>query len=57
MERRLEHCRKELSCYGPSKNITEIAYRWGFNDSAHFSRSFKNRYGISPKQYRDQYIN
>lgn len=54
MERRLERCRKELICFGNTKSITEIAYRWGFNDSAHFSRSFKNRYGSSPKEYRDQ---
>jgi AraC-like DNA-binding protein len=31
-----------------SLTICEIAYRRGFNDSAHFSRSFKDRFGLSP---------
>ena len=37
---------------GSSKNISKIAYDSGFNDLAHFSRSFKNKYGISPTEYR-----
>jgi AraC-like DNA-binding protein len=43
---RLEQCRNELA--NPSlngKTITEIAYSWGFSDSAHFSRSFHRRFG------------
>lgn len=32
--------------------ICEIAYRRGFNDSAHFSRAFKERFGIPPGQLR-----
>jgi methylphosphotriester-DNA--protein-cysteine methyltransferase len=28
----------------------EIAFRWGFNDAAHFSRVFKAQYGVSPRQ-------
>lgn len=35
-----------------SMSITEIAHRFHFFDSAHFSKSFKKRYGISPKEYR-----
>jgi AraC-like DNA-binding protein len=37
---------------GSSKNVSKIAYDSGFNDLAHFSRSFKNKYGISPTEYR-----
>lgn len=33
-------------------SITSIAYKWGFTDSAHFSRSFKKQYDASPKDYR-----
>jgi len=33
-------------------SITTIAYKWGFTDSAHFSRSFKKQYEQSPKDYR-----
>jgi len=34
-------------------NISEIAYRVGFNDPRYFSRCFKNEVGISPKEYRE----
>ncbi|MGE5147179.1 MAG: helix-turn-helix domain-containing protein [Candidatus Eiseniibacteriota bacterium] len=34
------------------RSVTEIALRWGFNDSAHFSRAFKARFGISPRTVR-----
>ncbi|WP_230623665.1 transcriptional regulator FeaR [Stutzerimonas stutzeri] len=34
------------------QSITSIAYKWGFTDSAHFSRSFKKQYEASPKDYR-----
>lgn len=37
------------------KNMTDIAYKLGFSDSAVFSRSFKNYYGVSPRQYRKEY--
>ena len=52
-ERRLRQCRSDLA--DPrlaQKSITEIAFFWGFNDSAHFSRSFKQQYGICPRVYR-----
>lgn len=34
------------------ESITSIAYKWGFTDSAHFSRAFKKQFGLSPKDYR-----
>ncbi|HZV19246.1 MAG TPA: helix-turn-helix domain-containing protein [Sphingobium sp.] len=56
-ERRLERCRRELAdpaCMGES--ITEIAHRWGFSDSQHFSRSFKARFNVSPRTYRQSQL-
>ncbi len=50
--RRLERCRHDLIMTGPARNITEVAFAWGFNDSAHFSQVFKKRYGLSPREYR-----
>jgi AraC-like DNA-binding protein len=50
--RRLLHCRAELDGADTEAYITEVAYRWGFNDSAHFSRLFKASFGMSPTQYR-----
>ena len=53
--RRLEQCRNDLA--NPrlrGKTITEIAFSWGFSDSAHFSRSFRGQFGISPRVFRAQ---
>jgi acetamidase/formamidase/AraC-like DNA-binding protein len=33
-------------------SISEIAFRAGFNDSAHFSRVFRHRFGLSPREFR-----
>ena len=35
------------------RNITEIAYRVGFNDPKYFTRCFTKKYGISPSSYVD----
>jgi AraC-like DNA-binding protein len=53
--RRLERCRNDL--VNPSlrgRTITEIAFSWGFSDSAHFSRSFRSQFGICPRTFRAQ---
>jgi AraC-like DNA-binding protein len=34
------------------RTITEIAFAWGFNDAAHFSRAFSNAFGLSPTRFR-----
>ena len=51
--RRLRGCRADLA--NPKmreKTITDIAFFWGFCDSAHFSHSFKKEFGISPRAFR-----
>lgn len=35
-----------------SKNITEVTYAIGFNDSRYFSKCFKAVYGVTPSEYR-----
>jgi AraC-like DNA-binding protein len=51
--RRLDRCQMELGDPRFSdRNITEIAFLWGFSDSAHFSRCFKQRFGMSPRVFR-----
>lgn len=51
--RRLERCRSELvNPLYAHLSITDICFRWGFKDSAHFSRAFRERYGTSPRAYR-----
>jgi AraC-like DNA-binding protein len=43
--RRLERCRLDLgSPLYAQRTISEILFQWGFNDSATFSRAFRDRY-------------
>ncbi len=35
-------------------NVTEICYKCGFENLSHFLRSFKKRYGVSPKKYQKE---
>ncbi len=52
-KRRLEQCRSDLANSRlHERTITEIAFFWGFSDSAHFSRSFKKQFGICPRIFR-----
>ena len=50
LQRRLECCHRELSLAGQNGRVSDLAFRWGFNDLSHFSRAFKQRYGITPRQ-------
>jgi AraC-like DNA-binding protein len=51
--RRLEACRRDLADPALAhRQLTEIALARGFNDQSHFSRSFKERFGVSPRDYR-----
>lgn len=51
--RRLERCRLDLrSPLHAQKSISDILFQWGFNDSASFSRAFREQYGMSPREYR-----
>jgi AraC-like DNA-binding protein len=47
-ERRLKACYRALSSADLSETVTEVAFRWGFNDAAHFSRRFKEAFGVTP---------
>lgn len=52
-ERRLQRCYLELSSpIHAQLSISEIAFRWGFNSSAHFSRAFRSQFGTSPRELR-----
>jgi AraC-like DNA-binding protein len=51
---RLEECRKDLAKPGArSVTIAAVAHRWGFADATHFSRVFREAYGMSPRQWRE----
>jgi AraC-like DNA-binding protein len=51
--RRLEHCKRDLA--NPAlrgRSITDIAMCWGFSNLSHFSRTFRERFGKSPREAR-----
>lgn len=51
--RRLERCHADLlRADAGAQRVVDIAMRWGFSDLSHFSRAFKERYGVSPRECR-----
>lgn len=50
---RLDIAKKMIVDNGANRNITEIAYRVGFNDPKYFTRCFTKQYGVSPTSFRD----
>ncbi len=50
---RLDAIKRDLA--DPSlhhRGVSDIAFSWGFNDAAHFSRAFKERFRVTPKEFR-----
>jgi AraC-like DNA-binding protein len=53
LHRRLDRCSEDLRRTDRlQRSITEVAFSWGFNSSTHFSRAFRERFGVSPSEYR-----
>jgi AraC-like DNA-binding protein len=51
--RRLERCRRDLvDPANLEQCVGDIAARWGLPDAAHFSRIFRQAYGMPPGEYR-----
>lgn len=56
LRRRLEEVAHQLAdARWRGRSICEIAFDWGFNSAPHFSRSFRERYGMSPREYRSRH--
>jgi AraC family transcriptional activator of tynA and feaB len=52
-QRRLCRCAETLDDPQQSgRRIGEIAYAFGFANASHFGRCFKERYGLTPRDYR-----
>ncbi|NLD54908.1 MAG: helix-turn-helix domain-containing protein [Burkholderiaceae bacterium] len=50
---RLDACHRDLRDPAlAGRGIAEIAFSHGFNDAAHFSRSFRRRFGVSAREHR-----
>jgi AraC-like DNA-binding protein len=46
--RRLDTAREQLARHGP---LVEVAYDAGFADQAHFTRTFRAAFGLTPARY------
>lgn len=53
LRRRLEECARQMcNPAWRAHTLTEIAFSWGFNSAAHFTRKFHEKYGMAPREYR-----
>ncbi|MGA1495853.1 MAG: helix-turn-helix domain-containing protein [Rhodothermales bacterium] len=49
---RLERCHRDLgNPLMAGRKVSDIAFSWGFNDVTHFSRRFRQEYGMSPRSF------
>lgn len=53
-ERRLSRCNEELSSGRSTRNISDIAYDWGFTDQAQFSKYYRARFGKTASETRKE---
>ena len=53
LDNRLEGCAAALrDPRQRAMNISEIAYRWGFNDLSYFNKAFRARFDMTPGEWR-----
>jgi AraC-like DNA-binding protein len=52
LEKRLAHAKNLLT--NTDKTVTEAAFESGFENRSHFSRAFRNRFGVSPRGLAQQ---
>ncbi|WP_425860819.1 helix-turn-helix domain-containing protein [Arthrobacter sp. TWP1-1] len=55
LQQRLERCRRDLAGASETTTVTSVAFRWGFSDTAHFSRTFKKEFGVPPTTVMPQF--
>ena len=54
LRRRLEECAVALKAPAHGgRSITEVSFAHGFNSVSHFGRVFRERYGMTPREYRN----
>ncbi|MFH9009589.1 helix-turn-helix domain-containing protein [Streptomyces afghaniensis] len=52
-QRRLDSCRHELGRTSKgTTTVAAVAHRWGFSSPSHFSRTFRDAYGMSPSEWQ-----
>jgi AraC-like DNA-binding protein len=54
IEQRLDAARRDLRLHGVRhRTIAATARRWGFADPSHFTRRFRERYGVTPSEWAE----
>lgn len=56
MSERLAAASRELASPPGSATITAVARRWGFAEATHFSRRFRGKYGVAPREWRQLHL-
>jgi AraC family transcriptional regulator, positive regulator of tynA and feaB len=55
MRRRLEECARALADPAQrARSVTDLAFDFGFNSLAHFSRAFREHHGMTAREYRQR---
>lgn len=54
IDKRLENAANYLAANGGNRNISEISHQCGFSDPLYFSRVFKRKYGVAPRDYTSE---
>ncbi|MET8878043.1 helix-turn-helix transcriptional regulator [Nocardia sp. NPDC004604] len=52
MTSRLEGARADLARHGTTVAVSAVARKWGFVNAAHFTRRFRDAFGISPREWQ-----
>ncbi len=50
--RRLDRCALALRGESSEEKLASVCYSWGFTDHSHFSTAFRQRFGMTPGEYR-----
>lgn len=54
LTRRLQKCRADLARPGLfPKSVSDIAFNWGFRNLSHFSKRFRDEFGMSPSTFAE----
>jgi transcriptional regulator GlxA family with amidase domain len=53
LRRRLEECARSLqSSAHRNRSVTAIAFDHGFNSATHFGRVFRDKFNMTPREFR-----
>ncbi|EFY5838591.1 helix-turn-helix domain-containing protein, partial [Shigella sonnei] len=53
--RRLDFCADAIRHAADDEKLAGIGFHWGFSDQSHFSTVFRQRFGMTPGEYRRKF--